>query len=167
MTYTTLGAFYTILCVVLAALKAVMSGEILSGEMKLHPMDLLLKMCPLALMQTSIMCVLSGELQEILSRSFSLSACPTTLHPPASSSFRWNELASGSVFHVVLISGILAFSLNWSSFVANRVTSALTLCIAANVKQVMVVGASTMYFGDSVGFINGIGILVVMVASFR
>lgn len=49
---------------------------------------------------------------------------------------RWNELVSGSVFHVVLLSGVLAFSLNWSSFVANRVTSALTLCIAANVKQV-------------------------------
>jgi hypothetical protein len=81
MTYTTLGAFYTILCVILAALKAVMSGEILSGEMKLHPMDLLLKMCPLALMQTGIMCVLSGELQEILSRSPLSHFVPLTSHP--------------------------------------------------------------------------------------
>lgn len=78
MTYTTLGAFYTILCVVLAALKAVMSGEILSGEMKLHPMDLLLKMCPLALMQTGIMCVLSGEFQEILGR---YCICVSSLSP--------------------------------------------------------------------------------------
>lgn len=68
MTYTTLGAFYTFFCVVLAALKAVMSGEILSGEMKLHPMDLLLKMCPLALVQTGAMSILSGEFQEIVTR---------------------------------------------------------------------------------------------------
>lgn len=68
MTYTPIGAFYTILCVILAALKAVMSGEILSGELRLHPMDLLLKMCPLALLQTSIMSVLAGELQDIYLR---------------------------------------------------------------------------------------------------
>jgi hypothetical protein len=68
MTFTNLGAFYTLCCVVLAALKAVMSGEILSGELKLHPMDLLLKMCPLALVQTSMMSLLSGEFQEIMSR---------------------------------------------------------------------------------------------------
>lgn len=31
----------------------------------------------------------------------------------------------------------------------------------------MIVAASTFYFGDSVGFINGIGILIVIIASFR
>lgn len=70
MTYTPVGAFYTFLCVILAALKAVMSGEILSGELRLHPMDLLLKMCPLALLQTCIMSFLAGEFQEIYSRYF-------------------------------------------------------------------------------------------------
>jgi hypothetical protein len=59
---------YTLLCVLLAALKAVMSGEILTGDLRLHPMDLLLKMCPFALFHIGIMCVLSGEVQEIYSR---------------------------------------------------------------------------------------------------
>ena len=68
MHYSVIGAFYTVLCVVLAALKAVMSGEILTGDLKLHPMDLLSKMCPLALMQIFVMCVLSGEIYEISER---------------------------------------------------------------------------------------------------
>ena len=79
-------------------------------------MDLLSKMCPLALIQIGIVCVLSGEVKEIMSR--------------------WDELAASAAPQVVLLSGLLAFSLNVSSFIANKVTSALTLCIAANVKQV-------------------------------
>lgn len=68
MEFTAVGSFYTILCVVLAAAKAVMSGELLSGDMKLHPIDLVNKMCPLALIQTSMLCVASGEATEIAAR---------------------------------------------------------------------------------------------------
>jgi hypothetical protein len=80
---------------------------------------------------------------------------------------RWRELASGPAPQVVLLSGILSFSLNVSSFIANKVTSALTLCIAANVKQVMLVGFGTVYFGDAVTLLNGLGILLALMGSFR
>jgi drug/metabolite transporter (DMT)-like permease len=68
MHFTAVGSFYTILCVVLAAAKAVMSGELLTGDLKLHPIDLVNKMCPLALIQTAILCVVSGEAIEIAGR---------------------------------------------------------------------------------------------------
>lgn len=115
MSFTAIGAFYTILCVILAALKAIMGGELLTGDLKLHEIDLLSKMCPLALLEIGIISILTGEVTEIMGR--------------------WQELASGPAPQVVLLSGLLSFSLNVSSFIANKVTSPLTLCIAANVKQ--------------------------------
>ncbi len=147
LSFTSIGAFYTIACVVLAALKAVVGGELLSGDLKLHEIDLLAKMCPLALLQIGLVSILSGEVYEIIQR--------------------WPEIAAGSAPKVVLLSGILSFALNVSSFVANKVTSALTLCIAANVKQVLLVAFSTVYFGDPVSFLNGLGIIIVIIGSFN
>jgi len=80
---------------------------------------------------------------------------------------RWEELSSGPAPQVVLLSGLLSFSLNVSSFIANKVTSPLTLCIAANVKQVLLVVFGTLYFGDPVGLLNGIGIIIVFAGSFK
>ncbi len=117
MSFTNIGAFYTALCVVLAALKAIMGGELLTGDLRLHEIDLLSKMCPLALLEIGLVAILSGEVTEIMGR--------------------WHEIVSGPAPQVILLSGILSFSLNVSSFIANKVTSALTLCIAANVKQVI------------------------------
>lgn len=68
MEFTAVGCFYTILCIILAAAKAVMSGELLTGDLKLHPIDLVSKMCPLALIQTAILCVVTGEASEIAGR---------------------------------------------------------------------------------------------------
>lgn len=79
----------------------------------------------------------------------------------------WEQLVLQSAPQVVLLTGILSFSLNVSSFIANKVTSPLTLCIAANVKQVLVVVFGTLYFGDPVSLINGIGIVIVILGSYR
>jgi len=113
LSFTIVGATYTFLCVFLAALKAVVSGELLTGDLKvidrrnrilhtipcyiilcytdvsfflfyslllwqLHPIDLLSKMCPLALLQIGIISILSGEVQEIASKwsELALSAAP-------------------------------------------------------------------------------------------
>jgi hypothetical protein len=61
LSFTPVGAFYTLFCVVLAALKAVAGGELLTGDLKLHEIDLLSKMCPLALLQIGLLSVLTGK----------------------------------------------------------------------------------------------------------
>lgn len=141
------GAFYTFLCIFFGALKVVMAGELLVGDLKLHPIDLLSKMCPLALIQCIALAYLQGEVYELSSK--------------------WDNVMTTSAPRVVLLSGILSFALNVSSFTANKCTSPLTLSIAANVKQVLLVVTATFYFQDPVPLINGMGIIVVIVASFR
>jgi hypothetical protein len=42
---TLIGMFYTFLCVILAALKVTVGGELLTGDLKLHEIDLLSKVC--------------------------------------------------------------------------------------------------------------------------
>jgi hypothetical protein len=118
ISFTTIGVVYTALCIVLAALKVVVGGELLTGELKLHEMDLLSKMCPLAFVQIGLVSIMNGEVSSILNR--------------------WDDLAGSTALQVVLLSGVLSFALNICSFIANKVTSPLTLCISANVKQVRI-----------------------------
>lgn len=129
--------------------QAVAAGEILSGSLKLHPIDLLYKMAPKAALQCIILACLTGEVTSIASRWH------TELSPAVS---MWPTFG-------VVSTGIMSFSLNISSLVSNKLTSALTLCIAANVKQVLMILLATAIFDIPVSVLNGSGIAVVLVGS--
>ena len=132
-------------------------------------------MCPLALVEIGIFAVVTGKessphsyhpLMYIL--SFSLIILMNLAIGEIGEIWgKWGTLMNSAAPQVVIMSGVLSFSLNVTSFIANKITSPLTLCIAANVKQVLLVCFGTLYFGDPVSTINGLGIVIVIAGSFQ
>jgi hypothetical protein len=110
--------FYTVACVVLAALKVVASGGNADGASKLHPVDLLANMVLCEALVHASLYPLPREKMRTVSR--------------------WNvELSPLTNSYPILLCGYRGpeFALNISSLMADKLTSPLTLCIAGNVKQ--------------------------------
>jgi len=145
MRFSMLGFFMTCLCVVFAALKAIAAGSMLTGDYKLGAFDLLSRMAPLSFLWMSLAAVATGEVSDIMAR--------------------WSELRGTWALQVVLFSAAISFTLNITSFMANKSTSALTLAIASNVKQVSLIVMATFIFVTPVSPANATGILVVFLGS--
>jgi drug/metabolite transporter (DMT)-like permease len=63
--FTTWGLILTLLGTLLAAMKTIVTNMILVGRLKLHPLDLLLRMSPLAFAQCVVASAWTGELSRV------------------------------------------------------------------------------------------------------
>ncbi|KAI8337624.1 TPT-domain-containing protein [Chlamydoabsidia padenii] len=141
--YTVVGFLLTVLGTVLAAVKTIVTNRVQVGRLKLHPLDLLLRMSPLAFVQCVFYAYATGELERV--RTFS-------------SAHMTIPLASG-----LLVNGLLAFALNIVSFTANKKTSALTMTVAGNVKQVLSIILAVVIFNLNINITNAFGIALTLI----
>ncbi|KAH7101697.1 TPT-domain-containing protein [Auriculariales sp. MPI-PUGE-AT-0066] len=138
--FTSWGLFLTLLGTVLASLKTVVTSMLQTPGtggrgIKLHPLDLLLRMSPLAFIQCVVFGWYTGELERV--RRYGAL-----------------EMTSGKAF-ALLVNGLIAFT-------ANKKSGPLTMTVAANVKQVLTMGLAVFIFDLKITAFNGIGILLTI-----
>jgi uncharacterized membrane protein len=141
--FTYMGFFLTVLGAVLASVKTIVTNRVQVGRLKLNPLDLLFRMSPLAFIQCIFYAHATGELDQV--KEFA--ADNMTIN-----------LASG-----LLLNGIIAFALNIVSFTANKKTSALTMTVAGNVKQVLSIVLSVIIFDYAITSTNSFGIILTLI----
>lgn len=154
------GFALTLAGAVLAAVKTVVTNRVQTGRLKLSPLELLYRMSPLAFAQTLVYAYLTGELAAV----------------QEGLQWVWYRRYVGDVSTGVLIqfdpswatllqllaNGALAFGLNFVSFSANKHTQALTMTVAANVKQVLTIVVAVVLFRLDVSAANAAGIAVTL-----
>ncbi|KAL1408879.1 hypothetical protein Q8F55_005693 [Vanrija albida] len=144
--FTAMGLILTLLGTLLAALKTVVTNLIQTGgggRLKLHPLDLLMRMSPLAFVQCVFYGWWTGELERV--RRYG-----------ATQMTRTKAVA-------LLINGIIACGLNIVSFTANKKAGALTMTVSANCKQVLTIALAVVLFNLQISITNGIGILLTLI----
>lgn len=141
--FTYIGFFLTVLGAVLASIKTIVTNRVQVGRLKLNPLDLLFRMSPLAFIQCIFYAYVTGELDRV--SEF------------ATDNMTIN-LASG-----LFLNGVIAFALNIVSFTANKKTSALTMTVAGNVKQVLSIVLSVIIFDYAITSTNSFGIILTLI----
>lgn len=163
-----MGFFLTLLGAFLAALKTVVTNRIQTGRLRLSPLELLYRMSPLALAQTLVYAFLTGELNAIY-KGVQAAWHPELLAVAADAATNAGAkttpefvLTQGLVIKLIL-NGLIAFGLNVVSFTANKNTGALTMTVAANIKQVMTIVLAIVFFHLQVNATNAFGIFLTLV----
>ncbi|TPX68412.1 hypothetical protein SpCBS45565_g03109 [Spizellomyces sp. 'palustris'] len=141
--FTSIGSILTLLGTVLAALKTIVTNRVQVGSLKLHPLDLLMRMSPLALLQTMMYSFVTGE----MSRTFD---------------FYSQGGMTPALMVALFFNGAIAFALNFASLTANKKTNALTMGVAGNVKQVLSIILSVTIFNLEITSMNALGILMTL-----
>ncbi|KNZ52093.1 uncharacterized protein VP01_369g1 [Puccinia sorghi] len=172
--WTLPGLLLTLLGTILASFKTVVTNVIQVGRLRLNPLDLLMRMSPLAFIQCILYAYLTGEMNRV--------------HIFAQSHMDRRKLLA------LFVNGLIAFGLNVVSFTANKKTSALTMTVAgqhssssfffphinistdsflflffifyskiANVKQVLTILLAIIIFDLVITPLNLLGILITLI----
>lgn len=147
--FTVYGFSLTLSGVILASVKSIASNRLMTGTLKLPPLELLFRMSPLAAVQCLGCAYASGEIEQAQA-AFASAESRTAL-----AGF---GLALG-------LNIFLAFVLNISSFQTNKIAGALTISVGANVKQCLTILLGIALFGTTVGPANGIGMAVTIIGA--
>ncbi|KAA1474384.1 TPT-domain-containing protein, partial [Dentipellis sp. KUC8613] len=118
-------------------------------RLQLHPLDLLTRMSPLAFAQCIVYAHASGELDTLF------------LKEQTSSSSSGLVGAYGYA-PLLAANGIIAFGLNVVSFQANRRAGALSMGVAANVKQVLTILCAVSLFQLTISPANALGVSLTL-----
>eukprot|EP00834_Sanchytrium_tribonematis_P007398 NODE_662_length_4925_cov_0.478243.p2 type:complete len:315 gc:universal NODE_662_length_4925_cov_0.478243:3620-4564(+) len=139
ITYTWFGCLLVWVGVVLSSLKGIITNQVMVGPLKLHPMDAILKLCPLATAQCLFVSCFNGEALHLFQ------------NPP-----------SWTLVFMLICNAFIAYFLNVASFTANKMNGALTMTVGGNIKQVVTIILSVVLFDAIITPLNGIGIVVTV-----
>jgi len=117
--------------------------RLIPPQLAMHPLDLLTRMCPLAFIQCVVYAWMSGELKSV--RDWS------------AHEMTWFGAAG------LIMNGCIAFGLNIVSFTANKKAGALSMTVAANIKQVLTILFAVFMFSLHITSTNAAGILFTLI----
>ncbi|KAI9880140.1 MAG: UAA transporter [Pleopsidium flavum] len=144
---TALGFIMTLLGALLAAVKTVTTNRIQTGTLRMSAMEVLHRMSPLALVQSLAFAYFFGEMAEF--RKYALAE---------------DRLRTKTII-ALFMNGAIAFGLNIISFTANKKVGALTMTVAANVKQILTIVLSVAFFKLLVGTMHALGIVLTLLGA--
>ena len=144
--FTPLGFFLTLLGVILAALKTVATNRLMTGNLKLHALELLYRMSPLAAVQSLVFGLFAGEVSGFI---------------------RWVVEGNLSPSYSLALTGngLLAFLLNVASLHSNKLAGPLTMSICANLKQCLTVLLGLILFDTKIGVMGGYGMIITLIGA--
>lgn len=118
----------------------------MTGPLALPAFEILLRMSPLAAVQSLLHAGIAGELTAFIA-------------------YVHEGQLTASTCLALVGNGIVAFLLNVVSLTTNKVVGALSIAVCANVKQCLTVALGIMLFDVRVSVLNGVGILVALLGA--
>jgi uncharacterized membrane protein len=125
---------------IFAALKVVVTNKSLT-QYKLHPMVMLAKLSPASSVVMFAFAIMNGEVTRFA---------------------QVYQDIDFMTYMFVVLSGVMAFFLNWTNFLANMHTSPLTMSVLGNVKQALIIVLSLVLFQTSIKMLSAIGVTITM-----